>query len=192
MQVRRFVWFVVLALVCVGAGSAAAASVADEAGPWTVGKLIWRVINTLGLVVLLVYFLKKPLVTFFSERTAGIKQDIADAREMLLKAEATIKEYEAKIAGMEKELERMRGELRKAADAESEKVVANAERMSKGVVEAARLAGEQEVRKAKTELQNEAVTLAVKLAEALIRDKINEQDHQRLVQEYLAKVEGMK
>jgi len=193
MKVHRFFWFVVIALLCVCASAALASEpMGDEVGPWTTGKLIWRVINTLGLVVLLAYFLKKPLATFFSERTAGIKRDIAEAEEMRLKAEATIKEYEAKIAGMAKELERMRAELRKAADAESEKVVGNAERMSKGVVEAAKLAAEQEVRKAKAELQNEAVRLAVQLAEALIREKINEQDHKRLVQEYLAKVEGMK
>jgi len=193
MTARKLFWFVVVVLLCVCAGTALAGEpMGDEVGPWTTAKLIWRVINTLALVVLLVYLLKKPLATFFSERTAGIKRDIAEAQEMRLKAEQTIKEYETKIAGMEKELERMREELRKAADAESEKVVANADRMSKGVVDAARLAAEQEVRKAKAELQNEAVKLAVQLAEALIRDKISEQDHKRLVQEYLAKVEGMK
>jgi len=193
MTARKLFWFVVVVLLCVCAGTALASEpMGDEVGPWTTAKLIWRVINTLALVVLLVYLLKKPLATFFSERTAGIKRDIAEAQEMRLKAEQTIKEYETKIAGMEKELERMREELRKAADAESEKVVANADRMPKGIVDAARLAAEQEVRKAKAELQNEAVKLAVQLAEALIRDKISEQDHKRLVQEYLAKVEGMK
>lgn len=193
MKVHRLFLFVVTLVAYVLMSTAIASEpMGDEAGPWSSGKLIWRVINTLALIVLLVYFLKKPLATFFSERTAGIKRDIADAEELRLKAEATIKEYEAKIAGMEKELERMRADLRKAADAESEKVITGAERMSKGIVEAARLAAEQEVRKAKAELQNEAVQLAVRLAEALIRDKINEQDHKRLVQEYLAKVEGMK
>ncbi|MCA1961748.1 MAG: ATP synthase F0 subunit B, partial [Desulfomonile sp.] len=133
MTVRRFFWFVVVVLLCVCASTALAASGGEEAGPWTIAKLVWRVINTLALVVLLVYLLKKPLATFFSERTAGIKRDIAEAQEMRLKAEQTIKEYEAKIAGMEKELARMREELRKAADVESEKVVANADRMSKGI-----------------------------------------------------------
>ena len=45
------------------------------------------------------------------------------------------------------------GELKKAADVESEKVVPNADRMAAGMVEAAKLAAEQEVRKAKVDLE---------------------------------------
>ncbi len=42
------------------------------------------------------------------------------------------------------------------------------------MVESAKLAAEQEVRKAKSILKNEAVGLAVGMAESLIREKINE------------------
>lgn len=48
------------------------------------------------------------------------------------------------------------------------------------------------MRKAKAELKNEAATLAVELAETLIREQINEDDRQRLVEEYLVKVGGTK
>jgi len=86
----------------------------------------------------------------------------------------------------------MRAELQKAAEAESQKVVANGERMAAAMVEAAQITAEQEVRKAKETLKNEAVTLAIQLAEALIREKINEDDRKRIVDEYLVKVGGMK
>ena len=72
------------------------------------------------------------------------------------------------------------------------KVMADAERMAEGMIEAARVAAEQEVRKAKSTLKNESVELAMGLAEALIREKIDADDHKRIVQDYLAKVEGMK
>lgn len=86
----------------------------------------------------------------------------------------------------------MRDELRKAAGVESEKVVANADRMAASMVESAKVAADQEVRKAKMILKNEAVGLAVELAESLIREKINEDDRKRIVEEYLVKVGGMK
>jgi F-type H+-transporting ATPase subunit b len=86
----------------------------------------------------------------------------------------------------------MRDELRKAAGVESEKVVSNADRMAATMVESAKLAADQEVRKAKMILKNEAVGLAVELAESLIREKINEDDRKRIVEEYLVKVGGMK
>jgi F-type H+-transporting ATPase subunit b len=167
---------------------------ASEGGssPWNTWMLSWRVINTLALIAVLVYFLKKPLVTFFSERTAQIQKDLDDAREQRERAEQLIGEYQQKLAGMEKELEKMRAELRKTADAESAKVVANAEKVAVAMIESAKLTAEQEVRKAKIALKNEAVTLAVELAEALVQEKINEDDRQRIVEDYLVKVGGMK
>lgn len=163
-----------------------------EASPWTTSLLIWRVINTVALLAILVYFLKKPLVNFFSERKVQIQKDLEEAREQRDQAERMIADYKQKIAGMEQELEKMRTELKKSADAESAKVVANAERMSASMVEAAKVAAEQEVRKAKIELKNEAVTLAIELAESLVREKINEDDRKRLVEEYFVKVGGVK
>jgi F-type H+-transporting ATPase subunit b len=154
--------------------------------------LIWRVINTVALLALLIYFLKKPLVNFFKERKAKIEKDLADAVEQRRKAEDLIKEYQSKLAGMEQELERMRGELQKAAEGESQKVISNAEKMASTIIESAKIAAEQEVRKAKVALKDEAVTLAVEMAESLIREKISDDDRKRIVEDYLVKVGGMK
>lgn len=163
-----------------------------EGSPWTASMLLWRVINTVALLAILVYVLKKPLVNFFSERKAQIQKDLEEAREQRDQAETMIKDYQQKMAGMEQELDKMRAELKKSSDAESAKVEANTERMAALMVEAAKVAAEQEVRKAKIELKNEAVALAIELAESLIREKINDDDRKRLVEEYFVKVGGMK
>jgi F-type H+-transporting ATPase subunit b len=180
-----------LGVICVSAAIAAGGGHAEES-PWTTTKLIWRVINSVALVALLVYFLKQPLVSFFSERTAQISKDIDGAREQRENAEKLIAEYEQKIAGMEKELDRMRAELASLAEAESVKVVSNAEQMAAKMVASAKVTAEQEVRKARIALKNEAVELAVQLAEAMIREKITEDDRRMIVEDYLAKVGGMK
>ncbi len=143
-------------------------------------------------MALLVYFLKKPLVTFFSERKIQISSELTEARDQLERAERAISEYKVKFAEMEQELEKMKADLRKIAEADSEKVLANAERMAAAVVEASRLAADQEVRKAKAELKSEAVDIAVQMAESLIREKINQDDRKRIVEDYLVKVGGIK
>jgi F-type H+-transporting ATPase subunit b len=172
--------------------SVALAATEGDSSPWTTSKLIWRVINTIALLAVLVWALKKPLANFFSERKSKIEEDLAEARRQKEQAEQLIKEYESKIAGMEQELAKMRAELQKAGEAESQRVVANAERMALAMKESAQVTAEQEVRKARATLKNEAVTLAVELAESLIREKINEDDRKRIVEDYLAKVGGMK
>ncbi|MDQ1240474.1 MAG: F-type H+-transporting ATPase subunit b [Thermodesulfobacteriota bacterium] len=187
----------ILTLLITVAGSAItsaayAAGGGEGASPWDAWMLSWRVINTVALIALLVYLLKKPLADFFAERRNKIGRDLEEAREQRDKAERTIEEYKQKLAGMEAELEKMRVELKKSAEAEKDKVLGNAERMSNAMVESARIAAEQELRNAKITLKNEAVDMAVQLAEALIREKINEDDRKRIVEDYLVKVGGMK
>lgn len=191
MKARRMIVFSSMVLVFLSA-SIAFASSEGGSSPWTTGMLLWRVINTVALLALLVWALKKPLVNFFTERKAQIEGDLAEARQQKEQAEQLIKEYQSKIAGMEQELAKMREELQKAGEIESQKVVANADRMASAMIEAAQVTAEQEVRKARAALKNEAVTLAVELAESLIREKINEDDRKRIVEEYLVKVGGIK
>jgi F-type H+-transporting ATPase subunit b len=171
---------------------ASAAGAGAEEETWTALRLFARVVNTVALVGLLVYFVRKPLASFFSERKAQISKDLEEAKEQREKAEALLTEYKQKLAGMEKELEKLRAELRKSADAESAKIMANAEKMSVSMVEAAKLAAEQEVRKARATLKNEAVAMAVQMAESLIREKINDADRKKIVEDYLVKVGGIK
>jgi F-type H+-transporting ATPase subunit b len=165
---------------------------AEGASPWNSWMLLWRVINTIALIALLGYFMKKPLLTFFSERKAQIERDLEEAREQRDKAELIIGEYKEKLTGMEMELEKMRAELKKSAEVESEKVLSNAEKMAATMVESAKVTAEQELRKAKIALKNESVELAVNLAETLIREKIDANDRSRIVEDYLVRVGGMK
>jgi len=183
--------FLVLPLVSLFASTALAAAEGGSS-PWTTSMLLWRVVNTVALLALLVYFLKKPLVNFFKERKAKIENDLAEAVEQRQRAEELIREYQSKLAGMEQELQKMRGELQKAAEGESLKVISNAEKMASAIIESAKIAAEQEVRKAKIALKDEAVTLAVEMAESLIREKISDDDRKKIVEDYLVKVGGMK
>jgi F-type H+-transporting ATPase subunit b len=191
MKARLSLSVLALPFIVLFASTALAAS-EGHSSPWTTSMLLWRVVNTIALLALLIYFIKKPLVSFFTERKAKIERDLAEAVELRQKAEELIKEYQTKLAGMEQELEKMRGELQKAAEGESLKVISNAEKMATAIVESAKIAAEQEVRKAKITLKDEAVTMAVEMAESLIREKISDDDRKRIVEDYLVKVGGMK
>jgi F-type H+-transporting ATPase subunit b len=180
----------ILPVILVVSGTAYGAGA--EESPWSFSKLFWRVINTVALIAILVYFMKKPLASFFTERTSQISKDLEEARDQRARAEALLQEYKQRLAGMEQELEKMRVELQKSSEAETQRVIANAERLSAAMVETAKLTAEQEVRKAKAALKAEAVDLAMEMAEALIREKITEDDRKRITEEYLVKVGGMK
>lgn len=189
----RIVAFIIAALPLVlWAGVASAAAAAEGEGTWSTLMLFWRVVNTIALLAILVYFMKKPLVTFFSERKEQIAKDLEEAKEQRQRAEHLLAEYQQKIAGMEKELEKLRADLARAAEADSQRLIVTAEKMAAAMVESAKLTAEQEVRKAKQALKDESALLAVELAESLIRETINDDDRKRLVEEYFVKVGGMK
>ncbi|MBM3302423.1 MAG: ATP synthase F0 subunit B [Deltaproteobacteria bacterium] len=188
----RKIALVLLILPAILAVTGTAYGAGAEESPWTLSMLIWRVINTVALIAVLVYFMKKPLASFFAERTSQISKDLEEARDQRARAEALLQEYKQRLAGMEKELEKMRAELQKSSEAERERVVAAAERLAASTVETAKLTAEQEVRKAKAALKAEAVDLAMEMAETLIREKITEDDRKRIAEDYLVKVGGMK
>lgn len=187
----RMIIIVMLSAVILGFAGPVLASEGGES-PWTPWVLLWRCINAAVLIGALIYLLAGPLVRYFRERKENIRKELNEAKAARENAEAQLREYEKKLAGMEQELERMRVDLKKAADAESEKVVGNAERMSAAMVQSAKVTAEQEVRKAQAKLKNEAVVMAVEMAEALIKEKISADDQQRIIEDYLVKVGGQK
>ncbi len=191
INVRTLSFFIAVPVTLMTASVAMAAS---EGGgsTWTPWLLMWRVINTLALIGLLVYFVKKPLVSFFQERKSSIIRELEEAKLKRDEAISLIEDYKNKMAGMEQELAKMSAELKKSAESDSQKLVVAAESLSAAMIESAKMTAEQEVRKARILLKNEAVELAMTMAEALIKEKINDQDRKRIVEDYLVKVGGMK
>ena len=184
--------FFVAAPVTLLTASLAMAASDGGGSTWTPWLLMWRVINTLALIGLLIYFVKKPLVSFFEERKSAIVRELEEAKLKRDEAISLIEDYKTKMAGMEQELAKMSAELKKAAESDSQKLVVAAEHLSAAMVESAKMTAEQEVRKARILLKNEAVELAMTMAEALIKEKINDHDRKRIVEDYLVKVGGMK
>ena len=60
--------------------------------------------------------------------------------------------------------------------------------MSKRIEEQARITIDQEIKKAKEELQEEISEIAVNLAEELIKKNMKPEDEKRLISEYVNKV----
>lgn len=54
---------------------------AEAESPWNAWMLFWRVVNTVALIGLLIYFVRKPLSSFFSERKTQISRDLEEAQE---------------------------------------------------------------------------------------------------------------
>ncbi len=149
----------------------------------------WRVLNFAVLAGILVWALKKAnLKGSLADRQALIEKSLREAQEAREAAEAKLAEYTGKLAKANQEVDELRAAMLQEAEAEKQRIVAEAKLSAAKIAEQTTQAADQEVLKARTELRAEAARLAVELAAGKLTGAIQKADHDRLVQDYLGKV----
>ena len=148
----------------------------------------YRVMNFSVLAIGLFLVLKKPVSQALGGRIQGIKEQLADLEEKKKEAQAKLAEYDAKMAGLDKESEALMAEYVKQGEDAKARILKEAEAAAERLKEQASKNIEHEFLQAKTELKAVIVEKALAKAEAIIKEKINSEDQEKLVDEYLEKV----
>lgn len=151
---------------------------------------LWRILNFLILVVILVKFLGKPMRTYFQKRTEVIEESLRQAKEARELAERALKEVQEKVSLKEQEIEKIMDAARRSGEAEKENLIEQGKEMSEKIKEHAKSNIAMELENAKAALRQEAAELAVKLAEKKIKETISEEDQKKLLDESIRKLEG--
>ncbi len=165
-------------------------STALAAGGGGLQDLIYQAINLLILLGVIFYFARKPVTDYFASRRSDIKLDLDRAGELLAAAEARNAEIQRKLADLESQIEEIRELSRRRADEESERILAEARKQAERVRADARAAAEQELLRARRELRTEAADLAAELADRLLVENIGDNDRERLLDEFITRVES--
>ncbi|MDD5451446.1 MAG: F0F1 ATP synthase subunit B [Desulfovibrionales bacterium] len=150
--------------------------------------LVWRTMNFTILAAVLFKVLKKPVSNLLSGRQASIKDNFDDLDVKKSEAEKRYAEYERKLSTIEQEAKKVIQEYIEQGEAEKKRIIEDAEKTAESIKKQAQFAVEQEMKRAKLVLSAEAAELSVKLAEDLIKKNLNESDHKKLIDEYIAKV----
>ncbi len=153
-------------------------------------NFVWHCLNFTLLVVILVKFLKQPITEALRGRQEEVRAAFEELERSKAEAERKYAEYERKLANMEEEAERIRRSFIEQGKAEKERIIAQAQEAAERIKAQAELFIQQELVKAKRELQAEMADMAVKMAEELIKKNITDEDHERLIDDYLAKLEA--
>jgi F-type H+-transporting ATPase subunit b len=149
----------------------------------------WRVVNFAMLAALLIWGMKKAKVgTLLADRQAGIEKALKEAVQAREAAEKKSAEYSEKLAKATKEIDEIYASIKKEGELEKERIIAEAKVSAEKIKEQAEQTAAREVLKARAELRTEAARLAVELAEENLKQKVGNDDQNRLVGEYLNKV----
>jgi len=152
---------------------------------------MWPVINFAILVALLVYMMKKmDIKGYFAKRTELIEQTLREAKEARALAEKALAEVEEKLKMKDKDVQEIIAYARESAEREKVRLVEEGESMKAKILEQTKNNIEYELKQAKATIKEEAVLLAMELAEKKIKDKMTKDAQVKLLEESLAKIEG--
>lgn len=180
--------FVVIVSAAVAFASGGGAEHHADSGA-VMKDFFWRVVNFVILVGIVFWALKKAnLKGSLADRQAQIEKSLREAREAREAAEAKLAEYTEKLAKANQEVDELRATMLKEAEAEKQRIIAEAKLTAEKIAKQAAQAADQEVLKARAELRVEAARLAVDLAAGKLAGAVQKADHDRMVQDYLGKV----
>jgi F-type H+-transporting ATPase subunit b len=148
----------------------------------------YRCFNFALLVGLVAYFVTKPIRKGLKGRTEEIEKTLADAQAAKEAAEAKHLEYSEKLAKATEEIASITDSIRREGELERDKIIAAAKELAINVEREAENKAAGVVTKARTELREEAASLAVELAEDMLKKQVSADDQKRLVDEYMQKV----
>lgn len=156
--------------------------------PEKLKDLFWRTVNFIALLIILIKFLAKPIGNALAGRQQQVIDDLETLQDKRDTAERSYKEFESRLAGMEKEM--MIIVERAIAQAENEKIkiLEDAERAAEDIKRQAEAAVQAEVVEAKRKLRDDIADQAAAMAEELIVKNLTPADQVKITEQYLDRV----
>ena len=153
--------------------------------PWTA---LFTFCNMLITFSVLKHFLFEPVKKMIDDRQNEIDTMYADADAAKQKAAALETEYQAHLQSIKDERDAMLREATRRAQKREEEIVGEAKTEAANIRAAAEADIAQERKKAVNDLKNEIGGMAMEIAGKVIEREINEEDHAKLIDEFIANV----
>jgi F-type H+-transporting ATPase subunit b len=150
--------------------------------------LLWRTMNFVALVIILVKFGSKPIASALGSRRMAIVNRFEDLNTRRSEVEQSYKKYEEKLGRIDQEVQEILATAKAQGELERQKIIDEATRSAADIKRKAELSVQYEFSLVKKALQDEVAEQASQMAEALIRKNFTDADQAKLVSEYLDKV----
>lgn len=153
--------------------------------PWT---FIAQICNLFLQVYLIKRFLFKPINNILAKRKEMADAQIQDAVKAREEAEAMKSQYEQDMIQAKNKANEIVVSAQRTASAQSEELLREASRQAAAMKNKAEADIEQEKRKAVNEIKDEIGGMAMEIAGKVIEREISEEDHAKLIDDFIANV----
>lgn len=141
----------------------------------------WKFINLGIFVFALAYLIRKPLGNAFKTKRETIRQELIRAKQERDAALAKLSEVEARFATLDSETAQIQTQSAREAEAEAARIAEQTQTDIEKLRDNARREIEAASAQARRELKRFSADESVRLAEEMLRGKLNQADSARLV-----------
>ena len=153
--------------------------------PWT---FVATICNLFLQIYLIKRFLFKPVNEMLEKRRSMADAQIQDAIRAKDEAQAMKAEYEQNMADAKNKANEILTSAQKTASVQSEEMLKEAAAQAAAIKAKAEKDIAQEKRKAVNEIKDEIGGMAMDIAGKVIEREISEEDHKKLIDEFIANV----
>ena len=158
----------------------------------TLIQILLNILNVAALAAVVAFLLYRPVRNVLQKRTARIQGQLVQAEEELEKATELRKKYEKRLEEVEREREEILVEARKIAADSSRRLIAEAKKEADTIRERATANVEMEWERAENDMRTAIIDVSAVMAEKFVSLAINKETHDRLFEETISDLEGMK
>jgi len=177
------------ATFCMAAGGVANTAVPQPEGHTPeFGNLYaigWSAVNFFVLLALLYKFAYNPINAMLEQRSTTIESSLKHAEEVKLEVEEMRKETQQNLAESRQEAQEIVARATKAAEDAKSEIIIKAKEDAENLKAKATAEIQAATEQAKVELKDTAATLAIMAAEKVLQRAINEDDHKKMVKEFV-------
>lgn len=185
IAIRRIVRCLLMCMAVVLIGSVEA--LAAEGGSFSRADwdLIMRWVNFIILAALIIKYARKPLTDFLNNKKTDVAQLLQGYENQKKAAETKIIESQKTLAESEKRLKIVEERIISEGERRKKKIIETAQTESRVMLETAQLKIEGQLREAHGKLKAEIIDLATQKAMAKIPAVLTDDDHDRLVHQWM-------
>ena len=155
-------------------------------------SIVVQLINTCIMCFILAKLLYNPVLNFLNARKERIASQIEEANKMLDEAKTLKMQYELKLEDIETERSDILETARASAIKSSQQIISQAKEEADTIKNRAMLDIEREQAKVQDEVKKQIIRVSTAMSEKFIAAKISESEQEKLVEETIRDLEGVK
>jgi F-type H+-transporting ATPase subunit b len=150
------------------------------------GLIIWTIITFVVLLFVLKKLAWKPLLDALTAREEKIRESLEQAEHARREAQQLIEENQKQMQQAHSEFQRLMREARDEAEKLRARRKQEAEAEARRIVEQGKMEIEREKEAALNMLRSEVADLAIRAAERILDEELDEKKHRKLIDAFLS------